>query len=133
MFSRIIKNSKLVSHLLLRMDKSQKQQLIIISRFTMGTVLIRKLMNDKQLTNHALNTIRDIIDNANMCIMKDKTNNLSGKNNETLPSVRIDTHTSRYFSQRFQRIYFTIIVRWNEWPVGIAHNYTALFKRLEIH
>ena len=21
-----------------------------------------------------------------------------------------------------------IIVRWNEWPVGIANNYTALFK-----
>ena len=22
-----------------------------------------------------------------------------------------------------------IIVRWNEWPVGIAHNYTALFGK----
>ena len=23
-----------------------------------------------------------------------------------------------------------IIVHWNEWPVGIAHNYTALFRSI---
>ena len=23
-----------------------------------------------------------------------------------------------------------IIVRWNEWPVGIVHNYTALFRSI---
>ena len=24
----------------------------------------------------------------------------------------------------------TILVRWNEWPVRFAHNYTALFRRI---
>ena len=34
-------------------------------------------------------------------------------------------------SHSFQRrIYFTIIVRSNEWPVGIAHNHTALFRSI---
>ena len=27
-------------------------------------------------------------------------------------------------------IYFIIIVFWNDWPFGIAHNYTALFRSI---
>ena len=39
-------------------------------------------------------------------------------------------------SHSFQRtiivnlFYFIIIVRWNEWPVVFAHNYTALSSRI---
>ena len=28
------------------------------------------------------------------------------------------------------KFYFIIIVRWNEWPVAFAHNYTALFRSI---
>ena len=35
-----------------------------------------------------------------------------------------------YSSERLSWIHFIIIVRWNEWPVGIAHNYTALFSSI---
>ena len=30
----------------------------------------------------------------------------------------------------YSDFYFIIIVRWNEWPVGIAHNHSALFKSI---
>ena len=30
----------------------------------------------------------------------------------------------------YSEFHFIIIVRWNEWPVGIAHNYTTLFRSI---
>ena len=35
-----------------------------------------------------------------------------------------------YFSEWLWWIYFIITVRWNEWPLGIAHNHTALFSSI---
>ena len=30
----------------------------------------------------------------------------------------------------YSEFHFIIFVRWNEWPVGIAHNHTALFRSI---